>query len=130
MNSRDLICRHNYFMQTTDALFQQEPFFDKVPATPPHIEDIRIRHERQTLRRLPKTGAILFTVRTYLLPVVELSDEPESIRELLGAVREMHPEMARYKGKQIWGSVVEQWCEQKLRESGLSIETVVNHGGT
>lgn len=27
-------------------------------------EDLRLRSERQTLRRMPRTGAILFTVRT------------------------------------------------------------------
>lgn len=27
-------------------------------------EDLRLRSERQTLRRMPKSGAILFTVRT------------------------------------------------------------------
>src|ERR1700729_3211099 len=36
---------------------------------------IRLRTERQTLRRLPKSGAILFTVRTYMFPVTELAKE-------------------------------------------------------
>lgn len=31
-------------------------------------EDLRLRSERQTLRRMPRTGAILFTVRTSVIP--------------------------------------------------------------
>ena len=120
MKSEDLICRHNFFIQTTDVLFQQDPFLAELPE-PPKIVDIRIRHERQTLRRLPKTRAILFTVRTYMLPITELENEPESIREFLGAIRAMPPEMAKYKAKQVWGDVVEEWCEAQLRKTASDV---------
>jgi len=110
------ISRHNFFIQTNDVLFQQEPFLSELPE-PPKIEEIRLRHERQTLRRLPKTRAILFTVRTYITPITDLQGEPESVRELLGAIRAMPPEIAKYKARQVWGSVVEGWCEQVLKEA-------------
>ncbi|KIX08409.1 uncharacterized protein Z518_03065 [Rhinocladiella mackenziei CBS 650.93] len=119
------IARHNFFIQTNDVLFQQDPFLTELPG-PPKVEDIRLRHERQTLRRLPKTEAILFTVRTYMTPLLELQDDIESVRELLGAIRAMPPEMARYKGWPMWGKVVERWCEQRLR--GAKREPVNDHG--
>ena len=50
-------------------------------------EMIVLRTERQTLRRLPKTGAILFTIRTYTTPVVKLAEEPGVPSRLAGAVR-------------------------------------------
>lgn len=115
MKPDEIIARHNYFIQTNDVLFQQEPFLAELPELP-KIDDIKIRHERQTLRRLPKSRAILFAVRTYLTPLLDLQDEPESIKELLGSIREMPAEMAKYKARQVWGSVVENWCEDQLRK--------------
>ena len=50
-------------------------------------EMIVLRTERQTLRRLPKTGAILFTIRTYTTPVVKLAQEPGVPGRLASAVR-------------------------------------------
>lgn len=50
-------------------------------------EMIVLRTERQTLRRLPKTGAILFTIRTYSTPVVKLVEEPGVPGRLASAVR-------------------------------------------
>ena len=46
-----------------------------------------LRTERQTLRRLPKTGAVLFTIRTYTTPVVKLAQEPGVPSRLASAVR-------------------------------------------
>ena len=45
------------------------------PAPPPPIpERIRLRVERQTLRRLPRSGAVVFTIRVYLTPLAELGN--------------------------------------------------------
>ena len=107
------VVRHNFFVQMTDVLFQQEPFASERPQSL-SIDDVRIRHERQTLRRLPKTGAILFMVRTYMMPITELQGEPEAVRDFLRAVRAMPEEMASYKGRPIWGEVVENWCREVL----------------
>jgi hypothetical protein len=59
-------------------------------ATPP----LWIRSERQTLRRLPETGAILFTIRVQTVPVAVLAHEPSRARDFaawfrapIGAVR-------------------------------------------
>ena len=50
-------------------------------------EMIVLRTERQTLRRLPRTGAVLFTIRTYTTPVVDLAREPGVPGRLASAVR-------------------------------------------
>lgn len=50
-------------------------------------EMIVLRTERQTLRRLPKTGGILFTIRTYTTPVVKLTGEPGVPSRLASTVR-------------------------------------------
>lgn len=43
------------------------------PAPPPPMpERMRLRVEHQTLRRLPRSGAVVFTIRVYLTPLEEL----------------------------------------------------------
>lgn len=47
-------------------------------------ETLFVRSERQTLRRLPETGAILFTIGIYVEPLGRLS--PANVARLAGAV--------------------------------------------
>ena len=51
----------------------------------PLPERMRLRVERQTLRRLPRTGAIVFTIRVYLTPLTELG--PGEAGRLAAAMR-------------------------------------------
>jgi hypothetical protein len=44
-----------------------------------------LRSERQTLRKLPRSGAILFTIRVQLAPVSVLAHRPDRARELAAA---------------------------------------------
>lgn len=105
--------RNNFFLQTDDTMFQQEPFADSLPS-PPRIEDIRVRHERQTLRRLPRTGAVMFMVRTYLTPLTDLRDEKEALYSLRSAIEAWPESMAKYKGRHVWWKEFAEWCEEVL----------------
>jgi len=107
--------RNNFFIQTNDNFFQQEPF-PVTLETPPRIEEIHVRYERQTLRRLPRSGAILFMVRTYLIPLLDLKEEKESICRLREATRAWPSSMAEYKGRKAWEDVLEEWCEGQLAD--------------
>jgi len=109
-------------VQTDKTLFQQEPFAAQKGAESVKIEDVQIRHERQTLRRLPRSRAILFTVRTYLTPVVELASDKASLYSLRESIRAMPEEMAEYKGKGLWGDVFEGWAERELADHETSQE--------
>lgn len=56
------------------------------PAPPkPLPERMRLRVERQTLRRLPRSGAIVFTIRVYMTPLAELG--PGEAGRLAAAIR-------------------------------------------
>ena len=55
-----------------------------------------LRVERQTLRRLPRSGDILFTIRTHVEPLGAALDGPAA-QALAARIREMPPAMARYK---------------------------------
>lgn len=56
---------------------------------------VRLRVERQTLRRLPKTGAIVFTIRVYLTPLEDLVKEPDVPGRLASALRSWPEDVAR-----------------------------------
>lgn len=57
-----------------------------------------LRVERQTLRQLPESGAIVFGIRVHVDPLDSLADEPDELRRLEGALRRMPPEAVRAKG--------------------------------
>ena len=69
---------------------------DRFPDGAPILSLAHLRVERQTLTRLPATGAILFTVRIYLM---RLSESPPRLAALVRAhVAEMKDEELVYKG--------------------------------
>ena len=104
--------RSNFFVQTTGTMFQQTPFASSREA--PAVKDIRLRYERQTFRRLPRSGAVCFMVRTFLIPMTDLAGEPESLENLLLACRALPPDMAKYKAREVWIDTMESYCERVL----------------
>lgn len=71
-----IFCRRNWSIQAVEDLFA--PF----PRPEPSIEGAFMRSERQTFRRLPESGAIIFTIRTQQAPLAALAENPE-VRERL-----------------------------------------------
>jgi hypothetical protein len=66
------------------------------PAPPePLPERMRLRVEHQTLRRLPRSGAIVFTIRVYMTPLEEL--ETGEAGRLAAAVRGVKEQEVVYK---------------------------------
>jgi dimethylamine monooxygenase subunit A len=64
------------------------------------------RVERQTLRSLPRTKAVVFTIRTYVTSAVALCARDETFAEtLIKAIASAPPTMQEYKG---WTGVAEQ----------------------
>ena len=60
-------------------------------------ETLVMRVERQTFRRLPRTGAIAFGIRMHVTPLATVIAAPGEGARLLDAVRALPPEMERYK---------------------------------
>jgi hypothetical protein len=58
-----------------------------------------IRSERQSLRRLPRSGDVLFTIRTYIRPLSVLENLPSVARGLAQALDKVPPEMRGYKNQ-------------------------------
>ena len=88
------VIRWNWSIHDDDALFHP-------PIGRPYdfAEGAFLRLERQTLRKLPKTGAILFTIRIHLNPLEVLAKHPPELAAMLaGQLAEMNPAQLAYKG--------------------------------
>jgi hypothetical protein len=73
-----------------------------------------LRSERQTLRRLGDTGAVVFTIRTQQVP---LGDVPVEVRpRLAAAMRSWSAAVRRYKGAAVDDGVL-RWLEDPTASS-------------
>jgi len=63
--------------------------------------NVYLRLERQTLRKLPESGDIIFTIRTYIDPLEALENHPEGARlasAISDQVKALNPAERAYKG--------------------------------
>lgn len=60
------------------------------------LDDLVVRVERETLRRFARTGAVLFTIRTYTRPLRDVAGG-EPMTRLLEALATMPDDIAAYK---------------------------------
>jgi len=89
------------------------------------MSKMQLRVERQTLRRLPKTGAIAFMVHPYMYPMAEVAKEPYVPGKLAEAIRSWKGDIAVYKGKEKFGPQLLEFLDkahQQQLENGLDPE--------
>ncbi len=94
------IIRWNWSLHADDALHHphsmpQWRFGDE------KIDSLFFRLERQTLRKLPESGDILFTIRIYLDPLETMEAQPnaaELAQALIGQLQAYTPPQLDYKG--------------------------------
>lgn len=79
------------------------------------IDEIHFRSERQTLRRLPRSKAVLFTVRTYFEPVTRIAQEPHVPGRLAEAIRNWDETVSFYKGKSHWDKILLPYLDEQDR---------------
>ncbi|KAI9663311.1 MAG: mannosyltransferase [Alyxoria varia] len=120
------VLRNNYFIQVDDALPWSESIgsedapegsfgwfsAEKNKAISNHY----FRSERQSLRRLPRTGAVVFTIRTYFHPITEIAREPYVPGRLASAIRSWGEDVSRYKGRERYEEVLLEYLDTKHRE--------------
>jgi hypothetical protein len=104
------VFRFNWTLVDDEALYQPEV------VTRSHFDDDSIanevffRVERQTLRRLPRTDAIVFTIRSYVHSVAHICDEvPEARALLLNALQTADPETISYKNWHLISPLLQEW---------------------
>ncbi|EGV63957.1 hypothetical protein CANTEDRAFT_113990 [Yamadazyma tenuis ATCC 10573] len=115
------VVRNNYFLQTDEELGWSssigDEFGEKVgwytADEANDISKIHLRSERQSLRRLPKSGAIVFTVRTYFIPISKLVEEPYIPRRLLNGIQSWEEDVQEYRGYTKFKDILLPYLEQK-----------------
>lgn len=107
------VVRHNYFIQVDDSLAWSSSIGpeDSVKGwnnaeKSTVIESHHFRTERQTLRRLPRSGGVVFTIRTYFDPITKVAQEKGVPGRLASAIRSWGEETASYKGREKYGEVL------------------------
>jgi carbamoylphosphate synthase large subunit len=61
-------------------------------------EQVFFRVERQTVRKMPRTGDVIFTIRTYVTPLGKLLQAIETPKDMLEALKTMDEDHVEYKG--------------------------------
>lgn len=91
----------NNFYPGMDADAMEEKF-------DPKMADCYLRVEHQTLCKLPKSGAVIFCVRSYMTSLEEMRERGEA-KELADAITSMPERLAEYKMRHLWGDKILPW---------------------
>ncbi|MFW5681015.1 MAG: heme-dependent oxidative N-demethylase family protein [Pseudomonadota bacterium] len=94
------VWRANWSILDDPALHQPEAKrrYQRIEVTPETAgHDLWLRVERQTLRRLPETGVVLFTIHTLVRPLGEMAADPDAAAALADRLDEMPDAMLAYK---------------------------------
>lgn len=72
-----------------------------------------LRVERQTLRRLPSSGAVLFGIRVHVYPLGQAVTDATSAARLAEAIRALPEAMAHYKSLPMFRTALLGWLDQR-----------------
>lgn len=133
LKPEELVARNNYFIQVDEELAWSYSIGseDSDGISWNTAEQDRaigyhyFRSERQTLRRLPKSGGVVFTIRTYFHPITEVAQEDYVPGRLASAIRSWGEDVARYKGQKKYQKVLLEYLDKKHQEqlgNGLKVE--------
>jgi hypothetical protein len=97
-----------------DTSPENYPFWgpDRATVTAQNAGDrVHLRVELQGLWRLPRSNAILFGIRCYLISVRELATVPKWGRRMHRVLKNLHPALVEYKGLARYRDAVVAWLE-------------------
>ena len=105
--------RRNWTLQIDNALFTPH----RLPSAPLQASEIgkrlHVRVETQTLRKLPQTGWIIFTIRTALTPLETWQDDRPALDELRALLTGFSPAMRDYRGVESYESQLHHWIDSQ-----------------
>lgn len=83
---------------------------DRTTVTPENVGDkVHLRVELQALWRLPRSNAIVFSIRCYLIKMREVVEVPKWGRRLHRVLRDLPAELADYKGLTRYRQMTVDW---------------------
>lgn len=95
--------RMNWTIHDSDELFTPHPVPHKHNITVANVlDETFLRVERQTLRRMEKTGSVVFTIRTYVHRMRDVVNTPERKDLVKATLGMLDPEIAEYRGMKMF----------------------------
>ena len=101
--------RFNWSLQS-DASLAEFPGADEP------VDALHYRVERQTLRRLPTTGAIVFTVRIYVVPFEVIASIPGAALQLRDDIAAMPAAFSAYKRMPFFQEAIAAFTDSTTQE--------------
>lgn len=101
--------RFNYAIDNSSELFHINSHHNLTLETlekPLTLGQLHLRVERQFLQRLPKSQAIVFSIRTYVTPITEVTKDLNVARALRTSVASYSPQVSKYKNKPLWDALL------------------------
>lgn len=84
---------------------------------------IHLRVELQTLFRLPRSNAIVFSIRCYLISLKDIATYPRWAKRLHRVQKTMHPDLIEYKGMTKFHPMMVDWLAKFDDGETLAIGT-------
>ena len=94
--------RMNWSLQIGKDLFTPHRAARKAVSGDIDNDELCLRLENQTLRKLPQTGLVLFTIRTHIEPVSRWNHIPNAIDDLAQMLKDMSVQAQSYKGASLY----------------------------
>ncbi|KAK5938673.1 hypothetical protein PMZ80_008864 [Knufia obscura] len=113
------IQRFNFAIDDSDELFHRHSHHNlslEQLEKQPKLEDLHLRVERQVLQRLPRTRALLFTIRTYVTPITEVTRDHAVAKALRTNVDSFGEDLAVYKNMSLWNEILQKHIKEVLGE--------------
>ena len=109
-----LVMRFNWLVHDTPLLHQVDHAPDPTPIPAGEAgERLWFRVERQVLRRLPTSGAVLFSIRTEIHPLRDAIATPEAAAALASGLRAMAPGLWAYRRMDRIGAPLLAWLDRR-----------------
>jgi hypothetical protein len=106
MKPGPISCRFNWSLQYGNNLFTPHRSDRQKTDNDTEIQDIYVRIERQTLRKLPKSGHILFTIRTNLQSLGEWVETEGALASLWEMLNDLPEAYRLYKGAALYEDTI------------------------
>lgn len=87
-------------------------------------EQLYVRVERQTLTRLPRSGAILFGIHTYQNPLAQEAADPERAKRMAQVFSTTPPAMLAYKGMTAFMPALLNYLNSRQSASPIRLTTL------
>ena len=115
--------RFNWSVYEDSKLFQPARSKSRIERSKTITEDnagdrLFIRVERQTIRRLPETGAIVFTIRVHVNPLLSIKKDLSLLTDFNQALENLTTDMKRYKSIDQIEMPLRGWLAKEIKNLG------------